>query len=355
MTDGFAERLRAALELIDSQSTHGAGNRKAVAKGALLGDLASPELQALIAKRAFDGIPTMVSPRELRLLYNFFSVTPLDGAVLEIGPYLGGSTAAIGRGLALAGHQHPFITVDAFAWNDPGFLRDLGKHIDRIGVGRAIAPSAVDTARAGDWHALFLELHKAAPYSAMLQPIRFRMPSANFTTEESLASVLPQGRIAAIFIDGFKSWQATYYAMRQLAGHLMPNTLLIFQDFSWFDCYWLPILRTRFSATMIAKVDNTAVFRLDAPVLPSALEQFGASPDPEKFDRYHVEIENHARAMLHSGDDVGYVGHIAQLSVLARVMKRNNLADAALRRIDEMKIDWLAKALRAKDFTIKAG
>jgi hypothetical protein len=321
----------------------------------LLGDTASPELQALMGDRMFDGIPTMVSPRELRLLYNFFSVTPLDGAVLEIGPYLGGSTSAIGRGLAIAKHQHAFLTVDAFAWNDPGFLRGLNRHVDLIAAGRSVSPANAESARTGDWHALFVGLHHATPYSAMLQTIRFRMPSASYTTEDSLAAALPKVRIAAIFIDGFKSWQATYYAMLQLAEHLTQNTLLIFQDFSWYDCYWLPILRTRFAATLIAKVDNTAIFRLDAPVLPGALQQFGAAPDAKQFDRYHLEIENHARAMLHSGDDVGYVGHLAQILVLARVMRRPAIADNVLQRIDEMKIDWLSKALRKADFTVKAG
>ena len=109
-TRGEAVMLQHLLsELVAATEQFGTflGQRRPVLLGEMFGDTEAGE--QLVEDERFDGIPTMVTQRELRMLGNFFAVTPMRGPVLEIGCYLGGSRRAIARGLLVQGFDDKFL------------------------------------------------------------------------------------------------------------------------------------------------------------------------------------------------------------------------------------------------------
>ncbi len=61
------------------------------------------------------GVPTMLSPAEERLYWWLGAVWVQDaGAVVDLGCFLGGSTARLAEGLAVAGRRAPVIAFDRF-------------------------------------------------------------------------------------------------------------------------------------------------------------------------------------------------------------------------------------------------
>jgi len=80
---------------------------------------------------------SMLHWQTLSLLHYFAARS--SGAVLEIGPYMGGSTAALAQGMAKAGNGNPIITIEVGgAQNHPtmpskDILGDLRQTLDEYG------------------------------------------------------------------------------------------------------------------------------------------------------------------------------------------------------------------------------
>jgi hypothetical protein len=232
------------------------GERKTVLLGSAFASLVNSEISRMTKEHdRFDGIPTMVTPRELRLLANLFSTVPIDGPVLEIGCYLGGSTGAIARGLEMAQAANRLYVLDSFMWQDPGFVKVLGRDIDHLRRNENLSDAAVEATRGGDWHLAFHEIHKSRPYYDRLEVCRALIPYKTADTFDLLKYVPNGTKFGAVFVDGFKSWESTYSGMKALVPFVRPGTLLIFQDFSWCTCYWLPLLISSLGCHLLMKVD----------------------------------------------------------------------------------------------------
>jgi len=338
----------------DELQRHGAflGNRKATILGGLLGDLDYLEGTA-------PSIPTMVTPRELRLLANFFAARETAGSVLEIGPYLGGSTQAIGYGLVASGFSGTFHVVDTFQWSDPGFKTRLREDFEALGGDHRLGKAAAEAVDQGDWYPLFNEVHRGAPYGTLVKPHRWRLPQ-EAGSDAQLPFLEPKEVVGALFIDAFKRWDTTFHGMKMIAPHLREGSIVIFQDFSWVDCYWLPILVSILSERMnlVAKVDNTAILRVVAPFGTEELDAFGPAPDPAKFETYSETLRNWALAQFHSGDEVGFLCHSAQRYVLCHAMRRGpEAADQFVFLRDfcrRLNATWLSDMLTNSSFEIPA-
>ena len=175
-----------------------------------------------------------------------------------------------------------------------------------------------------------------------------------------LASYVPAGtQLGAVFIDGFKSWESTYSAMKALAPFIRNGTMLIFQDFSWCTCYWLPLLAARIGGHLFMKVDNTAVFMVtNAAGLLEGVEAFGHAPKPDQYHLYREVLSEFARLMFHSGDDVGFLLHTAQSYILAYTLgqteEARKLLDHLKQLCDRLGIDWLMTRLNETSFQVHA-
>lgn len=334
-----------------------AGNRLAVARGAVLGQVEPAPVLAENGRYA--GIPTMVTPRELRLLHNYFSIHPTHGHVLEIGTYLGGSTAAIGRGLANSSFDGRYYAADSFSWPDPGFLRVLEHDFTLLGGPEAFSNEVAAEIGSGGWWLLFNEIHRNTSYRSFLNPQRWLIPQDGATA--NLDFLNPEDHLGAVFIDGFKSWAATYSGMQAIAPHIHSGTSIIFQDFSWIDCYWLPVLVTMCGdgLSLTHKVDNTAIFEVrSVQSVTRGLDAFGNRPNPDQFEQFTRILNNWATAQFHSGDDVGFLCHSAQLYILSHTMGQFSLAAEQLVFLkgfcERLNAGWLIDALDKSDFTILA-
>jgi hypothetical protein len=279
--------------------------------------------------------------------------------VLEIGCYLGGSTAAIARGLDAAGATNRLYVLDSFSWQNPGFISHLSQDIHKLENTFTLSPEAVEATRTGDWSHVFHEVHRIKPYFQRLSIHKACIPYESADPFELGRYVPPVEAIGAAFIDGFKSWQCTYSAMTALVPYLRPGSLLIFQDFSWFDCYWLPVLAEHFGAgaELYMKVDNTAVFKIhDTERLAASIESLGPQYDPGKYQIYQDLLARWASAMFHSGDEIGFILHTAQSYVLAVTAGNRNDASAKLAFLDKactrLGMAWLLDSLKIESFTI---
>lgn len=170
--------LSEALELARDQTLF-TGHRKAVFLGSAFSSVAHCSLEHIAKENCFDGIPTMVTVRELRLLTNLFSTVHVGGSVLEIGSYLGGSTGAIARGLEAAGRtraRNRFYVLDSFAWADPSFVTHLAKDIERLQQTYKLSDEAIEATKKGDWLQTFHEVHCTKTYYHRLQIRKATIP-----------------------------------------------------------------------------------------------------------------------------------------------------------------------------------
>jgi hypothetical protein len=337
------------------------GARKAICLGSAFSSIVEPSIGRLMQDGHFDGIPTMVTMRELRLLANLFTTVPIDGAVLEIGCYLGGSTAAIARGLDAADAPNSLYVLDSFAWSDPGFVAHLCKDIATLQARCLLSAAAVEATKCGDWHLAFHEIHRSRPYYGRLRVTKALIPYVCAGPFDLQRIVPAETALGAVFVDGFKSWEATHSAMKALVPFLRNGSLLIFQDFSWYDCYWLPVLATLLvdNIELFMKADNTAVFKVtDVTGLAGKIEAFGLKPNPDEYSFYRDTLSNYSKLMLHSGDDVGFFMHTAQSYVLAYILGRTEEAKDVLEFLTDtctrLGASWLVECLNQASFQIHA-
>jgi hypothetical protein len=361
MSDSVSDAFLNAVLRNSEVSGLFAGSRKATFLGATFSSFTGPSVVSFTDK-SIDGIPTMVAPRELRLLANLFATLTMSGDVLEIGCYLGGSTNAIAGGLLAAKFSGHYYVLDSFSWNQPGFITNLRRDCERLAATYALSNQAWVEVSQGGWLQAFREVHQAKPYGHMLEIRRALIPYGGNATAFDLTQHVAAGtRLGAIFIDGFKSWPAATAAMTALQPYLQKGSLLIFQDFSWYDCYWLPILMTYLSrhARMLMKIDNTAVFQVTDPDISAGLNGFGTGPDATRYAFYRDILNNYAIAMFHSGDEVGFLEHTCQCYVLSNVMGRSE--DAAevktfVKTLSErLRCGWVFDSLSKTSFVVHAG
>jgi hypothetical protein len=333
-----ADRLLPDLLASIEQGVEFEGRRDATIQGALLGGFRVPEED----ESQIEAIPSMAVLPEKRFLRNFFASFELGDDVIEFGPYLGGTTRAIALGLSTNPRfSSMFYSVDSFRWRAPRHLALLNEHLDLLVKTNSVSQNAVDQARAGSWLDLFVELHEQHPrYGHLVNAVAYQFP-------EGPGVVLPAELVAvesfsAVFVDGFKSWRATVSTMRQIVERLHPGSFLIFQDFSWYDCFWIPVLAAWFSEhlELVFKVVNTAAFRVTKSIGLETFDSFPATQDLLGADNIAPFLENWAVFSLNVGDENGAAGHSMQMFSMYSALGRY---DEAARVLDGMRA---APALR---------
>jgi hypothetical protein len=222
-------------------------------------------------------IPTMLQPEETQYLYWLgASVWMSEGIVLEIGPWLGGSTMCLAAGMHASdrpaeGRLH---AVDNFLWRDfmaaraqlpiqpgqsfePFFLKNLDTYRDIVVSHAATLP---DETIEGDHEATAKRFASEAEVPAL--------------------DVAPgNGPIEIIFIDGAKSWRGMAHLLRIVRERMVPGkTLLVCQDYKYWGTYWVPMMMARLR-DYITPVHNvlgatTVTFRLEREIPLSVLDSF---------------------------------------------------------------------------------
>lgn len=222
-------------------------------------------------------VPAMVSREEQRYLHWLGRTQWRDeGHVVEIGPWLGGSTLCLAEGMH-ASHptpRHRLHAFDSFIWRE--FMARF-------------APLPL---KAGDSFERYFR-ENVARHTELVVPHVLALPDERIAgdpaAERSRGAHEPDvepfewsaGPIEILFVDGAKSWRGMRWLLRCVATSLIPGrTLLVAQDFKHWGSSWVPLmlarLRDELELVHVVERGSTATFRLRGALDP---RRFDALPD----------------------------------------------------------------------------
>lgn len=308
-----------------------------------------PEALALI-----DRIPSETTPAERRLLYLFFRDRWAGaGHVVEIGPFLGGTTRAIALGMTANAALRPdarLHTFDRFAsYYDPVQLREtVAPLVERGELDRAVADGLC---RDGDFLALFHALHGPHPYHRLIAAHNSPLPDRpdEVAASTALDRLADETALGALFIDGCKSWASTQYAMSFLLPRTRVGAPVIFQDFGWYTCFWISSFTHALADVLEPETaaDATYVFRLARAVSAADVRRrFAVTPQAMGRPFFRAAAarlmeRSRARGDLR-GELIAQLHHIAALATL----DRRGDAAALLRALDVRRYAAFAGMIR---------
>jgi len=265
-------------------------------------------------------IPTMISDEERRYLYWLAArVWSGSGDIVEIGPWLGGSTYCLAAGMCDSGHRVAgrLKVFDNFIWRDfmanraplelrPGdsFEAHFRRNVERFAhVVQSHTCALPDEAIAGDAEA-------AAKRSRSEEAV------PPFASESD-------SRIEILFVDGAKSVRGMAHLLRVLTYRLQPGkALIVCQDFKYWSTYWVPILMARLRAWFVPVHDvlgsTTVTFRLDATIPQAVLADLPDHMADLSTDESLAAIDWAARLLHEGGDPAGaWPVRLSAVSLLA--------------------------------------
>lgn len=277
-----------------------------------------------------DEIPSETSDGERRFLYKFFStVWSGKNDVIEIGPFLGGTTRAIALGM-----QHnpkmtgasKLYTYDRFrGYYDPKRLSYVLEPLVKNGTLKRSETEVLGTS--AEFIDIFKSIHARHPYSDILIPYSQELPGSREELQSGKQFFHLDKEVLsdAVFIDGCKSWFGTKYFMIETSKACDTGTYFIFQDYGWYTCFWLPAFIALFPNhfNLIGYVNTTYVFMLkkrlnrdtiDAlyPDTPSIL---GEAAIIDLFDKLISDAKKRkdffavVRHTIQKGGAVAYIGN----------------------------------------------
>lgn len=263
-----------------------------------------------------DQIPSETTALERRFLYDFFA-TWWDGQhdVLEVGPFLGGTTRAIALGMLANPRRQSgcrLYTFDRF--RDYYYSTDeFVQYLEPLFSAGLLPPELKETVRrSNSFREVFDRLHAQQPYRGLLVAKDALLPETEeeLNLHPNLFVLEPTQRFSAVFVDGCKSWFATRYFFSQTLPASAAGAFYLFQDYGWYKCFWIPIILNLLSDTFHLKAygDFTYVFQVVRP-LPTneLLQRCPACPEafpPEWYTSTFEELRDQAHSR---GDRRGYV------------------------------------------------
>jgi len=206
---------------------------------------AGPELPA--CARA---IPAMTTEAERLCYYRLVRAAAPDGAVVELGAWLGAATAYIAAGIRDAGVATRAQVFDRFIWKPASHDKKAGGPIGR------------------------------PPLEALTVNLGPLMAHVDARAAEIARMSWTGGRVAVLICDAPKRIPAIAHVLATFAPALQPGALMAWQDFAYFPSYDIPAALTRLgdAVELVEAVypGTTAVFRVrrawrPADVSPAAL------------------------------------------------------------------------------------
>lgn len=287
-------------------------------------------------------IPSETTLAERTLLYQYFKDTWAGcGTVVEIGPFLGGTTRAIALGML----QNPrldatarFLTFDRFDdYYEPKRLRKTIEPL--VASGSMSAGEADGLCATGNYLALFHAIHSRHDYGRLITPLASPMPDLpeEIDGSQALAVLRDDRDLTALFIDGCKSWAGTRYAMEFLLPRTRVGAPVIFQDFGWYTCFWISSFTHALEDVLELQqsVDATYIFTLKTAVSAETIAQrFARTPAEMGANFFRHASLALMRRSLGRRDVRGAL--IAQLHLVAALATIGRKPEAAtiLKRID---------------------
>lgn len=190
-------------------------------------------------------ITTMTTPAERRLYYHIASNHSGLGEVVEIGPWLGGSTVHIAAGLRAANTGATLHVFDKFAWV--------------VGANWA-AKRGADLNRGDCFQSEFLD--NLGPFRDNVRSVK-----SSILDMEWDAGNGGGGEVELLFLDAPKRVRDISKVLRLFAGHVIPGkTIMLWQDFLHFPSFEIPAclarLREYMEPVYVASPGTTVAFRV---------------------------------------------------------------------------------------------
>ncbi len=284
-------------------------------------------------------VPTMLAEEEKRYLYWLGRAWDGNGLVVEIGPWLGGSTVCLAAGMRASsknagGRLH---TVDNFLWRD--FM--IARAPLLLQNGESFQPHFQKNVE--KYRDIVVAHQRALPDDSIARDAE--RDAKRFTEDESVPQFdgIPGDEpISILFIDGAKSWRGMRHLLRVLSPRLQPGkSLLVCQDFKHWSTYWVPMMMARLEG-LVEPVHNvidgtTVAFRLRHPIPTTTLDTLEDSvvhiPVLDGLDL----IGHAAEWVAADGDALGAANvTLASVRFLSNLGKNNEAA----RALEEIQSAW---------------
>lgn len=239
-------------------------------------------------------VPTMLSPEERRayiwLTENLYSGR---GALVELGCFAGGSTAAMAEGLRRSGKQARIQAFDRFKVSE--------MHKRRFLYSAGILPFSGDDL-------LPVAERFMAPWRDLVDLHRTELST----------HVWPGDPIEMLVMDASKTTKSMDAMAASFFPALLPQAgLIVQQDFLHWKTPWVAVQMARLGSavTPVAHVaPDTVVFRVERAILPSDIAAAACSP----LDDVAMKAGLHTAELMMQGFDVG-----PKLALLDQALERN--------------------------------
>jgi hypothetical protein len=282
------------------------------------------------------GIPTMLSKAERRLLYSLArDYAPGEGAIVDAGCFLGGSSAAL-----LAG-----LRDRATPWTGPPVESYDLFRVEEFTIEKFFRDRSV---RAGESFRPRYDAHVA----------RFDVP--HVVHEGDITEIgWSGGPIDVLFLDVLKSWEINDAVLRGFFPSLMPGrSVIVHQDYGWGDTPWIAIT-VELMRDSLALVDwmewGSHVFLVERELPRDVLEDGVGSLDVttkiEVIDRAVARAEGWVQGMVEVARTFLIAerdGRDTALRELRSIAERHPGHGFVLSCIDEMRPQIAAGILAAR-------
>ena len=287
-------------------------------------------------------IPTMITSEEKSYVY-WLTREEWSGVsdVVEVGPWLGGSTWFLASGMEANRHASgaKLHVIDDFRWRP--FMAERAR--------LPLAPGASFRSyfeRNLKAKRKLLVIHEAAlPDDRSLALVDEGGHIASDPGLPVFSGVSIPGQIGIVFVDGAKSWSALLHLLRELAPRFIPGeTVLVFQDFQYWLAYWVPMALAAVSQSCPGALTHLHTLRAN-----SVSFRVQTAIDPEDLSALPNDVEaislSDGRSLLREAGQMleGWGDHVA-----ARIVELGEVAflgsrgawDEALERFAELEARW---------------
>ena len=272
------------------------------------------------------------------MLYNFARIAwSGQDDVLEMGPFLGGTTRALALGMRDNPHRDTscrLVTCDRF---DSYFSNEeLRSILEPLVISGVLTQSQLDALQnSTDFSAVFEEIHGNEQYAGFLSIVNAQLPMLPNQSVHGPADFTPGERpLGLIFVDGCKSWFAMKYFMTRVAPVAPKGSFFLFQDYGMYTCFWIPafVALNPEHFRLVAFVDATYVFRLIKQLDVDALERFPDEPGrlgESHLDSLYEPLVEEAGARRDSrGFVTASLQHAAAVAYLGQLERARSMIDA---------------------------
>lgn len=252
-------------------------------------------------------IPTMVSREERRYLHWLGRTQWRDrGHVLEIGPWLGGSTVCLAAGMR-AGHsapRHALHAVDNFRW------REFMVRYAPLPLEPGASFEPYFRANVAEFGALVRSHALALPDEVIAADAHAGTTRAKESEHDAPFAWQTADKIEILFIDGAKSWRG----MRSLLATVRPaltvgESLLVAQDYKHWGAYWVPLFLAGFHDVLKLEHDvrrgSTVTFRLARELPEKRIQELPDHIGALGVDDARAKLNEAADVLAALGDDLG--------------------------------------------------